>query len=83
MTVTACHRAEMSKPLIVIIVPSQDNPFFKSEADAAAARAQALGYRVRASTATTKDEVIAVLKKSFDACDAAFATVTDANAVVR
>ncbi len=32
------------------------------------------------STATTKDEVIAVLKKSFDACDAAFATVTDANA---
>jgi uncharacterized damage-inducible protein DinB len=31
-------------------------------------------------TATTKDEAIAVLKKSFDACDAAFATVTDANA---
>jgi len=29
LTVTACHRAEMSKPLIVIIVPSQDNPFFK------------------------------------------------------
>jgi erythritol transport system substrate-binding protein len=43
----ACHRAEMSKPLIVIIVPSQDNPFFKAEGDAAAARAQALGYRVR------------------------------------
>ena len=33
------------------------------------------------STATTKDEVIAVLKKSFDACDVAFATVTDANAM--
>lgn len=33
-----------------------------------------------ASTATTKDDVIAVLKKSFDACDAAFATVTEANA---
>jgi hypothetical protein len=32
------------------------------------------------STATTKDEVIVVLKKFFDACDAAFATVTDANA---
>jgi uncharacterized damage-inducible protein DinB len=32
------------------------------------------------STAATKDEVIAVLKKSFDACDAAFATVTEANA---
>lgn len=34
-------------PLIAIIVPSQDNPFFKAEADAAAARARALGYRVR------------------------------------
>jgi erythritol transport system substrate-binding protein len=42
-----CHRAELSKPLIVILVPSRDNPFFKSEADAAAARALALGYRVR------------------------------------
>jgi erythritol transport system substrate-binding protein len=47
MAATACHRAEMSKPLIVVIVPSQDNPFFKSEADAAVARAQLLGYRVR------------------------------------
>jgi erythritol transport system substrate-binding protein len=45
--ITACHRADLSKPLIVVLVPSQDNPFFKSEADAAAARAQALGYRVR------------------------------------
>ncbi len=44
---TACHRDEMAKPLIVILVPSQDNPFFKAEADAAAARAIALGYRVR------------------------------------
>jgi erythritol transport system substrate-binding protein len=44
---TACHRAEMAKPLIVILVPSQDNPFFKAEADASAARARALGYRVR------------------------------------
>jgi erythritol transport system substrate-binding protein len=42
-----CHRAEMSRPLIVIIVPSQDNPFFKAEADAAAAHALGLGYRVR------------------------------------
>ncbi len=41
-----CHRGAR-KPLIAIIVPSQDNPFFKAEADAAAARAQALGYRVR------------------------------------
>jgi erythritol transport system substrate-binding protein len=44
---TACHRADSSKPLIFIIVPSQDNPFFKAEADAAAARASALGFRVR------------------------------------
>jgi erythritol transport system substrate-binding protein len=42
-----CHRAKLSKPLIVILVPSRDNPFFKAEADAAAARASALGYRVR------------------------------------
>jgi hypothetical protein len=33
------------------------------------------------STATGKDEVIAVLKKSFDACDAAYGSVTDANAL--
>ena len=37
----------MSKTLIIIIVPSQDNPFFKAEADAAATRARSLGYRVR------------------------------------
>jgi erythritol transport system substrate-binding protein len=43
----ACHRAENARPLIVILVPSQDNPFFKAEADAAAARARSLGYRVR------------------------------------
>jgi len=45
--ITACHRPDTSKKLIVVIVPSQDNPFFKAEADAAAARARALGYRVR------------------------------------
>jgi erythritol transport system substrate-binding protein len=45
--VSACHRPETSKQLIVVIVPSQDNPFFKAEADAAAARAVSLGYRVR------------------------------------
>lgn len=44
---TACHRPDASKRLIAIIVPSQDNPFFKAEADAAAARARSLGYRVR------------------------------------
>ncbi len=42
-----CRRPDTSKPLIVVLVPSQDNPFFKAEADAAAARARALGYRVR------------------------------------
>lgn len=42
-----CHRDEHRKKLIVIIVPSQDNPYFKAEADAAAERALALGYRVR------------------------------------
>ena len=44
---TGCHREDWSKPLIAIIVPSQDNPYFKVEADAAAARAQQLGYRTR------------------------------------
>lgn len=47
LAITACHRGDLSRPLIVIIVPSQDNPFFKSEADAAAARALELGYGVR------------------------------------
>jgi len=42
-----CNRAQYAKPLVAIIVPSQDNPFFKAEADAASARALALGYRVR------------------------------------
>ena len=36
--------------------------------------------RKPASTATTKDEVVAEMKQSFDNCDAAFAKVTDANA---
>jgi erythritol transport system substrate-binding protein len=47
MASAACHRTDMTRPLIVIIVPSQDNPFFKAEADAAAARGLGLGYRVR------------------------------------
>jgi len=42
-----CHRADQGRKLIFIIVPSQDNPFFKAEADAASARALGLGYRVR------------------------------------
>ena len=42
-----CRRAIDARPLVAIIVPSQDNPFFKAEADAAAAHAQELGYRTR------------------------------------
>lgn len=32
------------------------------------------------STATTKEEIVALIKKSFDVCDAAYNSVTDANA---
>ena len=41
-----CNRGDR-RPLLAIIVPSQDNPYFKAEADAASSRAVALGYRVR------------------------------------
>lgn len=46
LLLAGCH-ARDSRKLVAVIVPSQDNPFFKAEADAAAARATALGYRVR------------------------------------
>ena len=46
MLLAGCH-ARDTRLLIAVIVPSQDNPFFKAEADAAAARASELGYRVR------------------------------------
>ncbi|NPD14685.1 D-ribose ABC transporter substrate-binding protein [Xinfangfangia sp. D13-10-4-6] len=36
--------AAQDKPLIAIITPSHDNPFFKAEADGAAKRAVELGY---------------------------------------
>jgi erythritol transport system substrate-binding protein len=42
-----CRRAKSSVELFAIIVPSQDNPYFKAEADAAAAHARELGYRTR------------------------------------
>jgi erythritol transport system substrate-binding protein len=45
--ISGCHRADYRIKLIAIVVPSQDNPYFKAEADAAAARAESLGYRVR------------------------------------
>jgi erythritol transport system substrate-binding protein len=44
----ACQEnSHQGRKLIVIVVPSQDNPFFKAEADAASDRARQLGYRVR------------------------------------
>jgi len=46
LSLSACRRADQRR-LFFIIVPSQDNPFFKTEADAADAQAQALGYRTR------------------------------------
>lgn len=39
-------RSASGKKLIAIITPSHDNPFFKAEAEAAAARSRALGYDV-------------------------------------
>ena len=38
-------KAQDEAPLVVIITPSHDNPFFKAEADIAQARAEELGYR--------------------------------------
>jgi len=47
LLLAGCHRGGKLPPMIVVLVPSQDNPFFKAEADAAALRARSLGYRVR------------------------------------
>jgi erythritol transport system substrate-binding protein len=41
------HSSAGHRKLIAILVPSEDNPFFQTEAVAAAARARALGYDVR------------------------------------
>ena len=46
VALSGCHARDTRK-LVAIIVPSQDNPYFKAEADAAARRATELGYRVR------------------------------------
>jgi len=46
LLLAGCRRTDERK-LVFIIVPSQDNPFFKAEADAAADRAEKLGYRAR------------------------------------
>lgn len=39
------------------------------------------GPRRAQSTASTKEEVLALIKKSFDGCDAAYDSVTEANAM--
>lgn len=46
LLLSGCHKPD-TRPLLFIIVPSQDNPFFKAEADAAAAEADKLHFRVR------------------------------------
>ncbi len=49
MVFAAGKKKDSSKSkLIVIITPAYSNPFFKTEADAAAARAKALGYTSKA-----------------------------------
>jgi erythritol transport system substrate-binding protein len=40
------NRSGAGKKLIAIVTPSNDNPFFKAEAETAAARARELGYEV-------------------------------------
>lgn len=41
-----CSSKQSASKLIAIIIPSNDNPFFKAEADVASARAHDLGYQV-------------------------------------
>lgn len=43
---SGCGSSPPGKKLIAIITPSNDNPFFKAEAETAAARAKELGYEV-------------------------------------
>jgi len=45
MLATGCGKpARDGNPMVAVITPSHDNPFFKAEADAAAARLRELGY---------------------------------------
>src|SRR4029079_19627908 len=57
-------RAPAGPKRIAIITPSHDNPFFKAEADAAAARARELGYEVLVNShdddANKQDQLIDV-----------------------
>jgi erythritol transport system substrate-binding protein len=43
---TSCQAGGSKKKMVAIITPSNDNPFFKTEAETAAARARELGYEV-------------------------------------
>jgi erythritol transport system substrate-binding protein len=56
------RQAGSEKKLIAVITPSHDNPFFKAEAQAAAARARELGYDVSLNShdddAHKQDELI-------------------------
>jgi erythritol transport system substrate-binding protein len=64
LALTGCRQGGSSKKTIAIITPSHDNPFFKAEADAAAARARALGYEASVNThnddAHKQDELVDV-----------------------
>jgi erythritol transport system substrate-binding protein len=61
---TACSPTPPAQKTIAIITPSHDNPFFKAEADAAAARARELGYQATVNShdddAHKQDELIDV-----------------------
>lgn len=46
LMMAGCRHVDRRK-LVFIIVPSQDNPFFKAEADAASTEAERLGYATR------------------------------------
>ncbi|MGJ5818947.1 D-ribose ABC transporter substrate-binding protein [Paludibaculum fermentans] len=64
LALVGCRQGASGKKSIAIITPSHDNPFFKAEADAAAARARALGYDASINThnddAHKQDELVDV-----------------------
>jgi erythritol transport system substrate-binding protein len=65
LTTASCSSTPPAGPKrIAIITPSHDNPFFKAEADAAAARAKELGYEVLVNShdddANKQDQLIDV-----------------------
>jgi erythritol transport system substrate-binding protein len=61
---SACSPAPPAHKTIAIITPSHDNPFFKAEAESAAARARELGYEATMNShdddAHKQDELIEV-----------------------